>query len=157
MPFGSISLPVRAESAGVTLFHINFQGSVSHRLDDLIMFSVLVSLNHDFVHHCAVFYAQSVRLSRFAGLRQHTMKKDKKEITVSICVGYRRYRDRKTGKQKTKNCFSPHGVCVVLPPKFANVIANASASKPAIAKCGRHAYIPALEVLACGCFLWQSR
>ena len=37
-----------------------------------------------------------------AGWYRHTMKKGKKEMTVSICVGYRRYQDRKTGKQKTQ-------------------------------------------------------
>jgi hypothetical protein len=37
-----------------------------------------------------------------AGWYRHAMKKDKKELTVSICVGYRRYRDRKTKKQKTQ-------------------------------------------------------
>lgn len=37
-----------------------------------------------------------------AGWYRHTMKKGKKEIAVSICVGYRRYRDRKTRKQKTQ-------------------------------------------------------
>ena len=35
-----------------------------------------------------------------AGWYRHTMKKGKKEIAVSICVGYRRYKDRKTRKQK---------------------------------------------------------
>lgn len=37
-----------------------------------------------------------------AGWYRHTMKKGKKEIAVSICVGYRRYKDRKTRKQKTQ-------------------------------------------------------
>jgi hypothetical protein len=37
-----------------------------------------------------------------AGWYRHTMKKGKKEMAVSICVGYRRYRDRKTRKQKTQ-------------------------------------------------------
>jgi hypothetical protein len=37
-----------------------------------------------------------------AGWYRHTMKKGKKELAVSICVGYRRYRDRKTRKQKTQ-------------------------------------------------------
>jgi hypothetical protein len=37
-----------------------------------------------------------------AGWYLHTMKKGKKELAVSICVGYRRYQDRKTRKQKTQ-------------------------------------------------------
>jgi len=37
-----------------------------------------------------------------AGWYRHIMKKGKKEMAVSICVGYRRYRDRKTRKQKTQ-------------------------------------------------------
>jgi putative transposase len=35
-----------------------------------------------------------------AGWYSHTMKKGKQEVTFSVCVGYRRYRDRRTDKQK---------------------------------------------------------
>lgn len=35
-----------------------------------------------------------------AGWYTHTMKNKKREVTVSICVGYRRHRNRKDGKQK---------------------------------------------------------
>ena len=34
-----------------------------------------------------------------AGWYSHTMKSKKKEVTVSVCVGYRRHRNRKDGKQ----------------------------------------------------------
>lgn len=34
-----------------------------------------------------------------AGWYQHTMKNKKREVTVSICVGYRRHKNRKDGKQ----------------------------------------------------------
>lgn len=34
-----------------------------------------------------------------AGWYRHTMKNKKKEATVSVCVGYRRHRNRKDGKQ----------------------------------------------------------
>jgi hypothetical protein len=34
-----------------------------------------------------------------AGWYSHTMKNRKKEVTVSVCVGYRRHRNRKDGKQ----------------------------------------------------------
>lgn len=34
-----------------------------------------------------------------AGWYQHTMKNKKKQVTVSVCVGYRRHRNRKDGKQ----------------------------------------------------------
>ncbi len=42
-PFGSMSLPVRDWSADETLILPSCQGSVSHRLDDLIIFSILAS------------------------------------------------------------------------------------------------------------------
>jgi putative transposase len=35
-----------------------------------------------------------------AGWYSHTMKKGKREVTFSVCVGYRRYRDRRDGKKK---------------------------------------------------------
>lgn len=35
-----------------------------------------------------------------AGWYSHTMKKGKQEVTFSVCVGYRRYQDRKNGKEK---------------------------------------------------------
>lgn len=35
-----------------------------------------------------------------AGWYRHTMKRNGQEVTFSICVGYRRYRNRKTGKQR---------------------------------------------------------
>jgi len=35
-----------------------------------------------------------------AGWYSHTMKKGKEAVTFSVCVGYRRYRDRRDGKQK---------------------------------------------------------
>lgn len=34
-----------------------------------------------------------------AGWYRHTMKNKKKQVTVSVCVGYRRHRNRKDGKQ----------------------------------------------------------
>lgn len=34
-----------------------------------------------------------------AGWYSHTMKNKKKEVTISVCVGYRRHRNRKDGKQ----------------------------------------------------------
>jgi len=34
-----------------------------------------------------------------AGWYQHTMKNRKREVTVKVCVGYRRHRNRKDGKQ----------------------------------------------------------
>ncbi len=34
-----------------------------------------------------------------AGWYRHTMKNPKKQVTVSVCVGYRRHRNRKDGKQ----------------------------------------------------------
>lgn len=34
-----------------------------------------------------------------AGWYQHTMKSGKRQVTVSVCVGYRRHRNRKDGKQ----------------------------------------------------------
>ena len=34
-----------------------------------------------------------------AGWYQHTMKNQKKQVTVSVCVGYRRHKNRKDGKQ----------------------------------------------------------
>jgi len=34
-----------------------------------------------------------------AGWYQHTMKNGKRQVTVSVCVGYRRHRNRKDGKQ----------------------------------------------------------
>ncbi len=37
-----------------------------------------------------------------AGWYRHTMKKGKKALVVSICVGYRRYQDRKTRKHKNQ-------------------------------------------------------
>jgi len=37
-----------------------------------------------------------------AGWYRHAMKKGKKEMAVSICVGYRRYKDRKTRKHKNQ-------------------------------------------------------
>ncbi len=37
-----------------------------------------------------------------AGWYRHAMKKGKKEMAVSVCVGYRRYRDRKTRKQRNQ-------------------------------------------------------
>jgi hypothetical protein len=35
-----------------------------------------------------------------AGWYSHTMKNGKRQVTVSICVGYRRHRNRKDGKQR---------------------------------------------------------
>lgn len=35
-----------------------------------------------------------------AGWYRHTMKNGKKQVTISVCVGYRRHRNRKDGKQK---------------------------------------------------------
>ena len=35
-----------------------------------------------------------------AGWYSHTMNSGKREVTFSVCVGYRRYRDRKDGKEK---------------------------------------------------------
>jgi putative transposase len=35
-----------------------------------------------------------------AGWYSHTMKKAKREVTFSVCVNYRRYQDRRTGKKK---------------------------------------------------------
>jgi hypothetical protein len=35
-----------------------------------------------------------------AGWYSHTMKSGKRQVTFSVCVGHRRYRDRKDGKQK---------------------------------------------------------
>lgn len=37
-----------------------------------------------------------------AGWYSHTMKNKKEEVTVPVCVGYRRHRKRKDGKQKTQ-------------------------------------------------------
>ena len=37
-----------------------------------------------------------------AGWYSHTMKNKKQEATISVCVGYRRHRHRKDGKQKTQ-------------------------------------------------------
>ncbi|MCX7429405.1 MAG: transposase [Planctomycetia bacterium] len=37
---------------------------------------------------------------RSAGWYSHTMKKGKQEVTFSVCVGYRRYRDRRKNKHK---------------------------------------------------------
>jgi hypothetical protein len=34
-----------------------------------------------------------------AGWYQHTMKNDRRQVTVQVCVGYRRHRHRKDGKQ----------------------------------------------------------
>lgn len=34
-----------------------------------------------------------------AGWYQHTMKNKKREVTISVCVGYRRHKNRKDGKQ----------------------------------------------------------
>jgi hypothetical protein len=35
-----------------------------------------------------------------AGWYSHTMKSGKRQATISVCVGYRRYRNRKDGKQR---------------------------------------------------------
>ena len=35
-----------------------------------------------------------------AGWYSHTMKSGKRQVTISVCVGYRRYRNRKDGKQR---------------------------------------------------------
>jgi hypothetical protein len=35
-----------------------------------------------------------------AGWYSHTMQSDKKQVTIAVCVGYRRYRNRKDGKQR---------------------------------------------------------
>lgn len=35
-----------------------------------------------------------------AGWYSHTMKSGKREVVISVCVGYRRYRNRKDGKQR---------------------------------------------------------
>lgn len=35
-----------------------------------------------------------------AGWYEHTMKNKKRQVTVSVCVGYRRHRNRKDGKQR---------------------------------------------------------
>jgi hypothetical protein len=35
-----------------------------------------------------------------AGWYSHTMKSGKREVAISVCVGYRRYRNRKDGKQR---------------------------------------------------------
>ena len=46
-----------------------------------------------------------------AGWYRHTMKNQKKQVTVSVCVGYRRHRNRKDGKQvKQKLLFAAWGV-----------------------------------------------
>ena len=37
-----------------------------------------------------------------AGWYSHTMKNKKKEVSISVCVGYRRHRNRKDGKQVTQ-------------------------------------------------------
>jgi hypothetical protein len=37
-----------------------------------------------------------------AGWYQHTMKNKKREVTVPVCVGYRRHKNRKDGKQKSQ-------------------------------------------------------
>jgi len=37
---------------------------------------------------------------RLAGWYSHTMHSGKQQVTFAVCVGYRRYRDRKDGKQK---------------------------------------------------------
>jgi len=37
-----------------------------------------------------------------AGWYTHTMKNKKQQVTISVCVGYRRHRNRKDGKQKTQ-------------------------------------------------------
>jgi hypothetical protein len=37
-----------------------------------------------------------------AGWYSHTMKSKKQQATISVCVGYRRHRHRKDGKQKTQ-------------------------------------------------------
>ncbi len=37
-----------------------------------------------------------------AGWYSHTMKNKKKEVTILVCVGYRRHRNRKDGKQVTQ-------------------------------------------------------
>jgi len=37
-----------------------------------------------------------------AGWYSHTMKNNKKEVTILVCVGYRRHRNRKDGKQVTQ-------------------------------------------------------
>jgi Transposase DDE domain len=46
-----------------------------------------------------------------AGWYTHTMKNKKQQVTVSVCVGYRRHRNRKDGKQKRqKLLFAAWGV-----------------------------------------------
>jgi len=37
-----------------------------------------------------------------AGWYSHTMKNKRQAVTISVCVGYRRHRNRKDGKQKTQ-------------------------------------------------------
>lgn len=46
-----------------------------------------------------------------AGWYSHTMKNRQKQVTISVCVGYRRHRNRKDGKQcKQKLLFAAWGV-----------------------------------------------
>lgn len=46
-----------------------------------------------------------------AGWYQHTMKNDRRQVTVKVCVGYRRHRHRKDGKQvRQKLLFAAWGV-----------------------------------------------
>jgi hypothetical protein len=40
-----------------------------------------------------------------AGWYSHTMKQGKREVTFSVCVGYRRYEDRRTSKKKRQKLF----------------------------------------------------
>ena len=87
-----------------------------------------------------------------AGWYSHTMKSGKRQVTFSVCVGYRRYRDRKDGKQKAaETCSSPPGGCMALPPTFASVTANGSASKRVIVKGGKGGFTPAPAILICDC------
>jgi len=85
-----------------------------------------------------------------AGWYRHTMKKGKKELAVSICVGYRRYRDRKTRKQKTQKmlfaAWRVRGTPIEIRERYRKRFGIETSYRQ---------YIPVRAIHNCGCFLWQ--
>ena len=51
------------------------------------------------------------------------MKSGKRQVSVSVSVNYRRYRNRKDRQRCGKSCCSPPGVCTPHPPPSASTTA----------------------------------
>jgi len=90
-----------------------------------------------------------------AGWYPHVMKHEKQLLKISVCVGYRRHRNRKDGSSGIRSCCSRRGAYVVR-HRNPRTVPSAIRIESSFAKCDRRESTPARGISAAAVFSGRS-